>query len=210
MKSEEFIKFSDPLKLFSLWFDEAKVKDSYNYNACCLATADVRGVPSARMVLIKSFDERGFVFFTNTNSRKASEFARNIKVALCFYWKPLKRQVRIEGTIMDLSIKESDDYFESRSRQSQIGAWASKQSNFMEGGYDTLLNNYKFYEEKFLKIDVPRPDFWQGKIVLPEKIEFWKERDNRLHERLLFTALNDRWSKEYLSSKDKLRRIDFS
>tara|TARA_Y100001935_G_scaffold235001_1_gene218660 strand:+ start:152 stop:754 length:603 start_codon:yes stop_codon:yes gene_type:complete len=198
MKSEEFIKFSDPLKLFSLWFDEAKEKDTYNYNACCLATADVRGVPSARMVLVKSFDERGFIFFTNTNSRKAEEFQRNNKVALCFYWKPLKRQVRIEGTIMDLPFKESDKYFKTRPRKSQIGAWASKQSNFMEGGYTTLLKKYKLYEEKFLGIDIPRPDFWCGKVILPEKIEFWIEKDNRLHERLLFTAQNEKWAKEYL------------
>ena len=198
MKSEEFIKFSDPLDLFAAWFKEAKDNDAYNYNACCLATADVRGVPSARMILIKSFDERGFVFFTNTNSRKASEFDRNVKVALCFYWKPLKRQVRIEGSIMDLTFKESDEYFSTRTRESQIGAWASRQSEFMQDGYSMLINKYKFYEEKFLNTNIPRPDFWSGKIVSPEKIEFWVERNNRLHERLLFTALNDRWSKEYL------------
>jgi len=181
-----------------LWFKEAKNKESYNYDACCLATADVRGVPSARMVLVKSFDERGFTFFTNSNSRKAKEFEKNIKVALCFYWKSLKKQVRIEGTIMDLTMEESDKYFQSRSRGSQISAWASKQSEFIQDGYSTLMDNYKFYEKKFKNNKIPRPEFWQGKIVMPEKIEFWIERANRLHERLLFTALTNKWNKEYL------------
>lgn len=198
MKSEEFKKFSDPLELFNLWFNEAKKKESYNYNACCLATADTRGFPSARMILIKNFDERGFIFFTNTKSRKAQEFQRNVKVALCFYWKSLKKQVRIEGTIMDLTVEESNKYFQTRSRGSQIGAWSSKQSEFIHGGYSTLIDEYQVYEKKFKDKKIPRPEFWQGKIVMPEKIEFWIERDNRLHERLLFTALSDKWNKEYL------------
>jgi len=198
MKSEEFKKFSDPLELFYLWFKEAKNKESYNYDACCLATADVRGIPSARIVLIKYFDERGFIFFTNINSRKAQEFNRNVKVALCFYWKSLKKQVRVEGTITDLTIEESDKYFRTRPRGSQISSWSSKQSEFINGGYSTLTDEYKAYEKKFKDNKIPRPDFWQGKIVMPEKIEFWIERENRLHERLLFTTLSDKWNKEYL------------
>jgi len=198
MKSEEFIKFSDPMKLFSSWFSEAKEKEVNDYNACCLATCDAAGIPSARMVLIKTFDERGFVFYTNLHSRKAKEFERNVRVALCFHWKTMRKQIRIEGPLLELPKNEADKYFESRSRESKIGAWASKQSSYLPEGYQSLEKNIKFYENKFKNKTIPRPSFWSGRIVVPEKIEFWKDVKNRLHERVLFKTDNEKWLKEYL------------
>ena len=198
MKREEFIKFSDPIKLFSIWLEDAKKKEINDYNACCLATCDTAGIPSARMILIKSFDERGFVFYTNLQSRKAKEFEKNVRVALCFYWKSLKKQIRIEGPLLELPNKEADDYFQSRSRESQIAAWASKQSDYLPEGYKSLENNVEYYENKFNNQIIPRPNFWSGRIVVPEKIEFWKNRKNRLHERVLFKAASESWLKESL------------
>ena len=198
MKSEEFIKFSDPIKLFSIWLEDAKKKEINDYNACCLATSDAAGIPSARIVLMKSFDERGFVFYTNLQSRKAKEFEKNVRVALCFYWKSLKKQIRIEGPLLELPNKEADDYFQSRSRESQIAAWASKQSDYLPEGYKSLENNIEYYENKFKNQIIPRPNFWSGRIVVPEKIEFWKNVKNRLHERVLFTPASGNWLKEFL------------
>lgn len=198
MKSEEFKKFSDPMKLFSLWLDEAKNKEINDYNACCLATCDAAGIPSARMILLKKFDERGFVFFTNLQSRKAKEFERNVRVALCFHWKSLKKQIRIEGPLLELPKNEADKYFQSRARDSQIGAWASQQSSYLPKGYKSLEEKIEFYESKFKNQVVPRPSFWGGRIVVPERIEFWKDVKNRLHERMLFKADNENWLKEYL------------
>lgn len=198
MKSEEFKKFSDPMKLFSLWLDEAKNKEINDYNACCLATCDAAGIPSARMILLKKFDERGFVFFTNLQSRKAKEFERNVRVALCFHWKSLKKQIRIEGPLLELPKNEADKYFQSRVRDSQIGAWASQQSSYLPKGYKSLEEKIEFYESKFKNQVVPRPSFWGGRIVVPERIEFWKDVKNRLHERMLFKADNENWLKEYL------------
>jgi len=198
MKSEEFKKFSDPMKLFSLWLDEAKNKEINDYNACCLATCDAAGIPSARMVLLKKFDERGFVFFTNLQSRKAKEFERNVRVALCFHWKSLKKQIRIEGPLLELPKNEADTYFQSRARDSQIGSWASQQSSYLPKGYKSLEEKIEFYKSKFKNQVVPRPSFWGGRIVIPERIEFWKDVKNRLHERMLFKADNENWLKEYL------------
>ena len=198
MKSEEFKKFSDPMKLFSLWLDEAKNKEINDYNACCLATCDAAGIPSARMILLKKFDERGFVFFTNLQSRKAKEFERNVRVALCFHWKSLKKQIRIEGPLLELPKSEADTYFQSRARDSQIGAWASQQSSYLPKGYKSVEEKIEFYESKFKNQVVPRPSFWGGRIVVPERIEFWKDVKNRLHERMLFKADNENWLKEYL------------
>jgi len=198
MKSEEFKKFSDPMKLFSLWLDEAKNKEINDYNACCLATCDAAGIPSARMILLKKFDERGFVFFTNLQSRKAKEFERNVRVALCFHWKSIKKQIRIEGPLLELPKSEADTYFQSRARDSQIGAWASQQSSYLPKGYKSLEEKIEFYESKFKNQVVPRPSFWGGRIVVPERIEFWKDVKNRLHERMLFKADNENWLKEYL------------
>ena len=198
MKSEEFIKFSDPIKLFTIWLEEAKKREINDYNACCLATSDAAGIPSARMVLMKKFDERGFVFYTNLESRKARDFERNVRVALCFHWKSLKRQVRIEGPLLEVPNIEADEYFQSRSRESQIGAWSSKQSQYLPKGYESLTEQITYYEKKFHNRPVPRPSFWSGRIVVPEKIEFWKDVKSRLHERVLFTPQSETWLKEFL------------
>ena len=178
--------------------NRAKNKEINDYNACCLATCDAAGIPSARMVLLKKFDERGFVFFTNLQSRKAKEFERNVRVALCFHWKSLKKQIRIEGPLLELPKNEADTYFQSRARDSQIGAWASQQSSYLPKGYKSLEEKIEFYESKFKNQVVPRPSFWGGRIVVPERIEFWKDVKNRLHERMLFKADNENWLKEYL------------
>ena len=133
MKAKE-LKVLDPLELFRKWYLEAEKLEPNNPNGCCLSNTDIRGLPSARMILVKEVEERGIVFYTNLNSKKAENFSSNIKVALCFYWKSLSKQVRVEGSIMDLPSKEADDYFASRDRDSQIGAWISKQSKPLSGG----------------------------------------------------------------------------
>ena len=131
-------------------------------------------------------------------SRKAKEFERNVRVALCFHWKSLKKQIRIEGPLLELPKNEADTYFQSRARDSQIGAWASQQSSYLPKGYKSLEEKIEFYESKFKNQVVPRPSFWGGRIVVPERIEFWKDVKNRLHERMLFKADNENWLKEYL------------
>ena len=197
MKAKE-LKALDPLELFRKWYLEAEKLESNNPNACCLATTDIRGFPSARMILVKKFDERGFVFYTNLNSKKAENFSSNSKVALCFHWKSLSKQVRVEGSIMDLPSKEADDYFSSRDRDSQIGALISKQSKPLSGGISELDKKFKLEKAKLGTRKIARPSFWSGKIVRPEKIEFWSSRDYRLHERILYTTFNKGWKKEYL------------
>jgi len=187
-----------PIKFFEDWYLEAKKFELNNPNACCLATSDSSGFPSARMILIKSYDERGFTFFTNLHSRKAEDFSKNIKAALCFHWKSTEKQVRIEGSLMDLPEEESNKYFETRDRNSQIGAWVSKQSKVINGGMKKLEQEFFLQKNKFADKKIPRPPFWSGKIVVPEKIEFWKSKEHRLHERILFTAFNNKWKKEYL------------
>ena len=188
----------DPIKIFEQWYLEAKEKEINNPNACCLATADSLGYPSARMVLIKTFDNRGFSFYTNLNSRKAQDLSRNVKAALCFHWKSTGKQVRVEGPVIDIPNSEADNYFKSRHRESQIGAWVSKQSSFLSTGLSKLDQEFNREKERIGNKEVARPHFWSGKIVVPEKIEFWKSRASRLHERILFTAYKDEWKKEYL------------
>ena len=150
------------------------------------------------MILVKKFDERGFVFYTNLNSKKAEDFSRNIKVALCFHWKSTGKQVRIEGPVIDLPDQEADDYFESRERESQIGSLVSKQSKLLTDGISGLDKEFMIEKRKLGNKKILRPSFWSGKIVVPEKIEFWKSRNYRLHERILFTAFNNEWKKECL------------
>ena len=188
----------DPIKIFEKWYLEAKKSELNNPNACCLATSDLMGYPSARMILVKKFDERGFIFYTNLNSKKAEDFSRNIKVALCFHWKSTGKQVRIEGPVIDLPDQEADDYFESRERESQIGSLVSKQSKLLTDGISGLDKEFMIEKRKLGNKKILRPLFWSGKIVVPEKIEFWKSRNYRLHERILFTAFNNEWKKEYL------------
>ncbi len=187
----------DPIVQFKQWFDEAKEAEPDNPNAMTLATADARGRPSARMVLLKDVDERGFVFYTNLTSRKGEDLAANAQAALVFYWKSLTRQVRIEGAIEAVSHQEADDYYHSRPRLSQIGAWASKQSQPLEGRFE-LERRVAKYTAKFNVGTIPRPEFWSGFRVVPARIEFWQEEAFRLHDRALFTKLDNGWATEKL------------
>jgi pyridoxamine 5'-phosphate oxidase len=188
---------ADPHQLFEEWFAEARAAEPHDAEAMTLATADVRGRPAARMVLLKGHDERGFVFYSNGESRKGDELAANPCAALLFHWKSLRRQVRIEGAVAAVSDAEADAYFATRSRDSQIGAWASDQSRplanraLFEARYDKLAADYEGR-------DVPRPPHWRGYRIVPDRIEFWTDRPHRLHERRLFTLGDAGWSEGLL------------
>ena len=179
----------DPILLFRDWFSEAKKTEIENPNAMMLATADKGGRPSARMVLMKKVDNRGFVFYTNLTSRKALELQENPVAALVFYWKSLARQVRIEGGVEMVSVKEADAYHQSRPRLSQLGAWASKQSQTLEKRFE-LERRVTKYIAKFNVSKIPRPEFWSGYRLLPGSIEFWSEEAFRLHDRRLYTRVD--------------------
>jgi pyridoxamine 5'-phosphate oxidase len=166
-------------------------------NAMALATVENRDQPSVRIVLMKGFDERGFVFYTNYEGRKGRQLLAHPKAALCFYWAPIDIQVRIEGTVSKVADDEADAYFASRQRLSQIGAWASRQSEPIESPSD-LDDRVARYEKEFAGRDVPRPEFWSGFRVSPDRIEFWKARPNRLHERHVYTKEGDGWRIETL------------
>lgn len=187
----------DPVALFRRLFKEAEASEPVDANAVALATADARGVPSVRMVLLKDADERGFVFYTNIESRKGHELAANPRAALCFHWKSLRRQVRVEGPVSRVSDAEADEYFASRHRQSQIGAWASQQSRPLSGAFE-LERRVAQYAAKFGLGKVPRPPHWSGYRIRAERIEFWRERPFRLHERLVYSRGEDGWRCERL------------
>ncbi|WBH15717.1 pyridoxamine 5'-phosphate oxidase [Sphingomonas radiodurans] len=177
---------TDPITLFDAWFAEAKASEPNDPNAMALATADATGRPAVRMVLLKGHGADGFVFYTNRDSRKAGDLAANAQAALLFHWKSLRRQVRIEGAVTPVSEAESDAYFASRGRDSQLGAWASEQSRPLAARsiFEARFEAMKF---RFEGQDVPRPPFWGGYRVTPDRIEFWQDRAHRLHERRLFT-----------------------
>ena len=188
----------DPHQLFDTWLSEAKASEPNDPEAMTLATADADGRPSARMVLLKGHDARGFVFYTNSQSRKGDELAANPHAALLFHWKSLRRQIRAEGAIAPVSEVEADAYFASRARDSQLGAWASDQSR--------PLDSRALFEARFEATrvdhegrDVPRPPHWWGYRLVPERIEFWSDRQHRLHERRLFTRGPDgTWAESLL------------
>ncbi len=183
---------SDPIEEFRTYFEKARETESGDPTAMALATADAEGRPSVRMVLLKQVDERGFVFFTNYTSRKARQLEENRHAALCIHWISLALQVRVEGTVARISDEESDAYFASRARGSQIGAWASRQSAPLDTRARLLARVAK-YEARFAGRSVPRPPFWGGYRLVPERIEMWWNRANRLHERRLFTRDGERW-----------------
>ena len=182
----------EPIKVFKEWLEEARATEPINPNAMTLATADAKGRPSARMVLLKDVDCEGFVFYTNLNSRKASELTVNPHAALCFYWRALAKQVRVEGTTELVTADEADAYFASRPKLSQLGAWASKQSQPLEGRM-ALERRVAKYTARFNIGSVPRPAFWSGFRLRPVQIELWKEEAFRLHDRTLYKRDGDGW-----------------
>jgi len=181
---------TDPITLFDSWYRQAEATEPVNPNAMTLATATPEGRPSARLVLLKSHGAGGFEFYTNLNSAKAAELDANPHAALCFYWKSSARQVRVEGRVERVTEDQADVYFASRARGSQIGAWASDQSQPLESR-ELLENRAEEYEAKFAAGDIPRPPFWSGYKVVPARIEFWTERDDRMHDRQLFERTAD-------------------
>lgn len=188
---------TDPHRLFDDWFALARGSEPNDPDAVALATADREGRPSVRMVLLKGHDDRGFVFYTNQDSRKGNELAANPHAALLFHWKSLRRQVRVEGRVEPVSAAEADSYFASRSRDSQLGAWASEQSRPLDNR-DTFERRYDDIRRRFEGQDVPRPPRWSGFRIVPERIEFWSDRAHRLHERRLFVRQEDGWSEGLL------------
>ena len=190
---------ADPVEQFQRWLALAAEADPNDYTSMTLATADREGRPSARIVLLKGYDERGFVFFSNYESRKAGEMEENPSAALLFYWPAFERQVRIEGRVEKTSREESEAYYRTRPRGSRIGAWASRQSTVI-GGRAELEQEVRALEERFPDDDIPPPDYWGGYRVVPELIEFWQGRPDRLHDRLRYRRLPDgSWTVERLS-----------
>ncbi len=185
-------RYDNPLDHFRVWFAEAEEKEPGLPEAFTLATASAGGAPSARMILLKGVDDKGFVFYTNLESRKGAELAENSRVAMCFYWKSLDRQVRIEGTVEPVTDAEADAYFATRARTSQIGAWASRQSEPLKSRFE-LETEVAKYTAKFHIGKVPRPPHWSGRRVLPTRIEFWRQKAFRLHDRLEYRRLDGGW-----------------
>ena len=195
-----FGELDDPFKLFGEWINKAKETEINDPNALALATADKNGAPSVRMVLLKDFSEKGFVFYTNLESKKSGDIKNNPNVSMCFHWKSLLRQIRIVGTISSVSNEEADNYYNSRAYGSRIGAWASKQSTVLKNR-DELYKSIDNFKKKFPdEKNVPRPNYWSGWILSPNEIEFWLDGDNRIHQRLKYIKSNDKsWKKVLLS-----------
>jgi len=189
---------TDPIQMFGEWFEEARQNSEKLPEAVSLGTTGKDLMPQVRMVLLKGFDDEGFVFYTNLESNKASQISENAQAALCFYWKSLDKQVRVDGRVVIVSDNEADEYFATRPKDSQIGAWASKQSREL-GQRLELERSVARYGLKFAVGKVPRPEFWSGYRVVPQRIEFWEQRPFRLHKRTCFlkTADGD-WEMSYL------------
>ncbi len=193
----EVFASDDPYEIFVDWFQFAKRFEPNDTNAMSVATVDSTGLPNVRILLLKDVSDRGFSFYSNSESTKGLELAANPQAALCFHWKTVRRQVRIRGPVSELSAEECDAYFAERARGSQIGAWASFQSRPIENR-ELLDQRIADYEEIYRDRDVPRPDNWKGWIVHPQEIEFWINRPYRLHERLVFEQEADGWKQTYL------------
>ena len=194
-----FLDLDDPIELFKLWMDDAKKSELNDPNAVSLATSN-NNFPSVRIVLLKDFSQNGFVFYTNLNSQKGNELKENPKAAMCFHWKSLLRQIRINGVVTQVADDVADKYYNSRSYDSRIGAWASKQSKKLTSR-DQLIDSIKEYKDKYNdENNMPRPSHWSGWILSPQSIEFWLDGDSRIHERLKYVKdSSDQWIKSLLS-----------
>lgn len=199
MDHESAIPQTDPFALFEVWFGEAKASEPNDANAMALATASPDGFPSVRMVLLKGHGQDGFVFYTNAESRKGEQIRANMRAALLFHWKSLRRQVRIEGPLEEVSAAEADAYFHSQARVSQIGSAASDQSRPLPSR-QVYLDRVEALEQRFPQGDIPRPPHWTGFRLSPRRIEFWRDREFRLHDRRLFTrgSEGEAWSNTLL------------
>ena len=186
------LKGKDPFIMFNKWFKLASKREISDPNAISLSTSNSKGYPNVRIVLMKKFDKDGLVFFSNSKSKKGIEIESNSRAAVCFHWKSLEKQVRLRGKIKKISKKDSDSYFSSRDRSSQIGAWASIQSKKLIKR-ENLEKRYNEISLKYKNIDIPRPPHWGGYVIKPNEIEFWDNRPYRLHERLLFQKKKDKW-----------------
>jgi pyridoxamine 5'-phosphate oxidase len=197
LKSGDFTLAEEPFALFREWLDDASASEPNDPNAMALATVDETGLPNVRMVLLKGFDEAGFVFYTNTESNKGRELLGQGKAAICLHWKTLGRQVRARGPVSLVSDEEADAYFQSRARDSRIGAWASRQSRPL-AERALLERAVSDYTARFGEGEVPRPAHWTGFRIAPVSIEFWHDRPYRLHDRVVFTRDGDAWGRERL------------
>lgn len=197
MAETSSLEGSDPFSIFADWYEAAQNCGLSEPTHVHLSTCDATGQPSGRVVLLKSFDARGFVFYTNLRSRKGQELAENPRAALCFYWGPLERQVRVVGHTEAVTVEEADAYFASRARGSQIGAWASDQSALLDRR-ETLIRRVEEEEARFGDGEVPRPPHWSGTRVVPREIEFWQGMPSRLHDRVRFVRQDSLWVRDML------------
>ncbi|KJS15976.1 MAG: pyridoxamine 5'-phosphate oxidase [Hoeflea sp. BRH_c9] len=193
----DFTEAAEPYRLFAEWLEDATASEPNDPTALALATVDAGGLPDVRMVLLKGFDHRGFVFYTNFESAKGVEILGSMKAAMCFHWKTLRRQVRIRGPVEQVSDAEADEYYASRPRGSRIGAWASKQSRPLESRF-ALEKAVAEYTARYPIGEIPRPPHWSGFRLDPQSIEFWHDRPFRLHDRVLFTRQAGDWDKTRL------------
>lgn len=197
LKTSDFTEADEPLKLFASWLEDATKSEPNDPNGVALATVDQDGMPDVRMVLLKGFDEAGFVFYTNFESAKGKEILSSMKAAMCFHWKSLRRQVRIRGPVETVTDAEADTYFATRPRGSRIGAWASKQSRPLESRF-ALEKAVAEYTARYAIGEIPRPPYWSGFRIKPQTIEFWHDRPFRLHDRVVFSRTDGGWEKARL------------
>jgi len=192
-----FEEANNPIELFKKWFAKAKETEINDPNAVAVATVDKTSQPSVRMVLLKGLTDKGFVFYTNFNSKKGSDLKNNKKSSMCFHWKSIRRQVRIIGTVEKVTDKEADEYYNTRPYKNKIGAWASSQSEILVKRND-FIKKIDDYKKKYPSDDVPRPSHWSGWRLMPSQIEFWLDGEGRIHERLNYKKENGSWNKELL------------